>query len=479
MKKFFTMETVYVIAAACLAIGLLFTEPFIGVADNGDFLRIMGTAGLNYYDALESYEDRFFGYAHAHFAYDIFFRGFYPSTQIILVTVARFIGQLFNGSAFDVRVLGAMYAALLLTAGYLLIKYNKTETRITAIVLAALMLLIFSDIGYLAYFNSLFGEPVSFVFLLLSIALGLLLTKQEKPSNKMLALFFVSVLFLVCSKTQNAPIGIGFALIGLRYAWLKEDRSWRKLALILAGATCFISVAMYVAAPKDFKHINMYQTVFFGILNGSPDMEGDLKELKLPERLSVLAGTNYFQTDTAIKQDDPSLKADFYDRISHFDVLTFYLRHPDRLISKMEYAAQNGMTIRPYYLGNYEKAAGKPSGALSFAYSSWSEFKKHIPNTLWFIAIFHALYYAAAIFEWVRRSGDLRSRIAVELFILLGLTGIFSFLIPILGDGQADIGKHLFLFNVTFDMMAVTMIVWTVHLLVDRFSRTRYNSYYS
>ncbi|MGO4547370.1 hypothetical protein AB4Z29_21535 [Paenibacillus sp. 2TAB23] len=466
MRKLFAIENVYVLLASCVAIWLLFAGEFIGVADNGDFLRMMGSAGLNYYDASESYEDRFFGYAHAYFAYDHFFRGFYPSTQFIVVTIARFIGKLFNGSAFDVRILGGIYAALLIAAGYLIIKYNKTKSVTTAVVLALLMLLVFSDIGYLAYFNSLFGEPVSFVFLLLTIGLGLLLTKQEEPSRRTLALFFAAILFLVCSKTQNAPIGVGFALLGLRYAWLKEDKSWRKLAIILSAVTFLASVVMYAAAPKDFKHINMYQTVFFGILNQSPDVEGDLKDLGLPSRLSVLAGTNYFQGDTAIKQNDPSLKAEFYDRISHMDVLLFYLKHPARLISKMEYAAENGMSIRPYYLGSFEKSEGKPSGAIAYSYSTWSEFKRHhMPNALWFIAVVYGLYFAVAVFEWLRRY-DKRSRISAELLILLGLTGIFSFLIPILGDGQADMGKHLFLFNVVFDMMLVAGVVWLVYQMV-------------
>lgn len=472
MRRLCTIEFAYLIAAAVIAIWLLFTGTFVGVADNGDFLRIMGTTGLNYYNAIETYEDRFFNFAHSHFAYDRFFRGFYPSTQIFLVVIARLIGLIFDGTAFDIRYLGAIYVVLLMISGFLLIKYNKSKSLVTGITLAVLMLFVFFDIGYLAYFNSLFGEPVSFVFLLLTLALGLLLTKQERPSTRMLILFFVSVLFLVCSKTQNAPIGIGFALIGLRYARLKvNDMNWRRLALIFSVVTFFISVAMYVAAPKDFKHINIYQTVFFGILNGSPDVDSDLKELGLPSRLSVLAGTNYFQTDTLIKQDDPSLTSEFYDRISHVDVLIFYLKHPARLLVKMEYASENGMNIRPYYLGNYEKSVGKASGAMSFDYSVWSEFKKqYIPNALYFIVLFYVLYYAAAIYEWMRRY-DIRSRIAIELFMLLGLVGIFSFLIPILGDGQADISKHLFLFNVIFDMMIVSAVVWIVYQLSKMWMR--------
>lgn len=472
-KKWISVERIFLLPAFLIVIMLLFAGTFIGVADNGDFLRIMGSIGLNYYDANESYEERFFSFSHAYFAYDGFFRGFYLTSQLILVVIARGIGKLINGEAFDIRVLGALYALLLIAAGYLLVKFNKTKSLVTGIALAAFLLFVFFDVAYLAYFNSLYGEPVSLLFLLLTMAFGLMLVRQAEPSRTALLLFFASALFLICSKTQNAPIGVGFALLGLRYATLKREKSWRTLALSLSAVTLLISAAMYIAAPKDFKDINMYQTVFFGILKDSPDVQGDLEELGLPSRLSVLAGTNYFQADTVIKQNDPSLKADFYDRISHADVLWYYAKHPGRLIKNMKYAAENGMMIRPYYLGNFEITEGKPAGALSFKYSGWSEFKKQaVPHKLWFISALFAAYFAAAVWEWIR-GVDKRRRAGVELFILLGLTGIFSFLIPIVGDGQADMGKHLFLFNVIFDMMIVTGAVWVIYQISAWLGRKR------
>jgi len=471
VKKWLTVERVFLLASIIVVIVLLFGRTFVGVADNGDFLRIMGSIGLNYYDANETYEDRFFRFAHANFAYDEFFRGFYLTSQLILVVLARGIAKLFNGEAFDIRVLGAIYAILLITSSYLLIRFNKTKSVVTWIALAALILFVFFDIAYLAYFNSLYGEPASLVFLLLTLAFGLMLTRQTEPKRAVLVLFFVSALLLVCSKTQNAPVGVGFALLGLRYATLKREKAWRRLGLSLSALTLIVSAAMYIAAPKDFKNINMYQTVFFGVLKDSPDVEGDLKELGLPAHLSVLAGTNYFQADTAIKQNDPSLTADFYDRISHADVLWFYVKNPGRLIHNMEYAAENGMMIRPYYLGNYEKSEDKSPGALSFQYSGWSEFKKGVlPNGLWSITLVFVVYFAAAAWEWLR-CADRKRRAGVELLILLGLTGVFSFLIPIVGDGQADMGKHLFLFNAIFDMMLVTGAVWIVYRICSRIGR--------
>ncbi|MEK3770160.1 hypothetical protein MKY14_16535 [Paenibacillus sp. FSL R5-0887] len=465
MKKFWKPEYLVGLAGCGIIIYLLFVGPFIGVADNGDFLRMMNTIGLNYYDTGASYADQFFNFSHSSFAYENLFRGFYPSSQILIVLVPRLIGGLIHGSFFDVRLLGAVYGLLLLAATWLLVKYNARGSYVTGLLLGAAILFVFYDIGYVAYFNSLFGEPVSMVFMLLTFALGLRLTSQEKPTTKGLTLFFIAILFLVTSKIQNAPIGIAFALIFLRFMMLDGEGKWRKLALRFSIAIFLVSIVLYVAAPKDLKHINLYQTVFFGILNESPDVKGDLQDLGLPERLEVLAGTNYFQTDTVIKQDDPSLVPDFYDRVSHKDVLFFYLKHPDRLIDNMKYAASNSMAIRPYYLGNYEKSENKPAGALSYTYSAWSQFKnKHIPHTLGFLSIFYLVYFAGALFQYFR-SRDIRGKVAGELLMLLGLIGIFSFLVPILGDGRADIGKHLFLFNVCFDMMVVVMFGWIVHKL--------------
>ncbi|AWV35605.1 hypothetical protein [Paenibacillus odorifer] len=465
MKKFWKPEYLVGLAGCGIIIYLLFVGPFIGVADNGDFLRMMNTIGLNYYDTAASYADQFFSFSHSRFAYEDLFRGFYPSSQIFIVLVPRLIGGLIHGTFFDVRLLGAVYGLLLLAATWLLVKYNARGSYVTGLLLGAAILFVFYDIGYVAYFNSLFGEPVSMVFMLLTFALGLRLTSQEKPTTKGLTLFFIAILFLVTSKIQNAPIGIAFALIFLRFMMLDGEGKWRKLALRFSIAIFLVSIVLYVAAPKDLKHINLYQTVFFGILNESPDVKGDLQDLGLPERLEVLAGTNYFQTDTVIKQDDPSLVPDFYDRVSHKDVLFFYLKHPDRLIDNMKYAASNSMAIRPYYLGNYEKSENKPAGALSYTYSAWSQFKnKYIPHTLGFLSVFYLVYFAGALFQYFR-SRDIRGKIAGELLMLLGLIGIFSFLVPILGDGRADIGKHLFLFNVCFDMMVVVMFGWIVHKL--------------
>lgn len=87
-------------------------------------------------------------------------------------------------------------------------KYNARGSYVTGLLLGAAILFVFYDIGYLAYFNSLFGEPVSMVFMLLTFALGLRLTSQEKPTTKGLTLFLLRYCFWSPPKFRMRRLGL-------------------------------------------------------------------------------------------------------------------------------------------------------------------------------------------------------------------------------------------------------------------------------
>lgn len=461
IKRLIRSELALALAAIVILTAILMLKPVIGVADNGDFNRIMTAGGIEYAQD-ESYEDKYFGFSHQTYAYYAMAWGGYVSTQIPFAILAGLIGRLFNSDFFDIRVLGFIHSVLYIAALYIWMKYNKSNSAIRNGIAAAVAAFVFLDIGYIAYFNSFFGEAITLIFMMLTFGLALAVARSEKLSWRMLLLFYISSLFLTGTKLQNAPIGIILIGIGLCFWGFSKERSWRRTIIIGSAALLVSAAVMYVAAPKDLKNINLYQTIFYGILKDSPDPEKALRQLGLPEELKVLAGTNYFQGDTAIKQDDPILYEHVYNKLGHPDVLLYYMKNPMRFVQKMERAAENGMTIRPYYLGNYDKSEGKNPGAIAYTYSGWSEFKRHfLPNALWFVALVYALYYAGALYEYIRKR-DARHRAQALIYAGIGLIGIFGFTVPLLGDGEADLGKHLFLFNVCFDMMLVVGVLYII-----------------
>lgn len=459
------------IAAAALIIYLLMIPPVLGLADSGDFGRVLGVTGLAPLDPNESYEDRYFGYAHQHYGYGGYTVGGYVSTHVLLVAIAGWIGRIFNSNVFDIRVLGAVYTAIFLSAIVLFVRYApKASTRLgtlfVASILAISLLFVFGDLGYLVYFQSFFGEPYALIGLLLTVASALALLSHEKPSGKLLALFVGAAIAVATSKIQNAPLGFAFALLTWRMLTLRPDVRWRRQVWTGAGILILTSALMIVAAPDRLKNTNLYQSIFYGVLKDSPDVAGDMKELGIPEKYAVLAGTNYFQKDTAIWQKDPVLKEEVLEKLSHKDIALFYLKHPGRFIHKLERAADNAMFIRPNYLGNYDQSAGKPWGAISNKFSLWSKWKvESMPHTLgWFLG-FYAFYFLLLAVIWWRTSST-RLRLGAETLAAVGLAGAFACVVPLIGDGEADLGKHLFMFNVCFDMMVISVVAGMSYGLV-------------
>lgn len=461
------------IAGAALLVWLLMFPPVLGVADNGDFNRVMGASGIAPLNAKETYEDRYFAFSHTRFGYGDFHSGGYVSTHVVLVAAVGLLARVFNGHSFDIRWLGAAYIGLFLTAAALLVRYApipKGASRwgglAVSAVLGAALLFVFADVGYSAYYQSFFGEPFAMLAMLLATAAALALASRDRPSGGLFALFIVAAFALASSKIQNAPLGFVFALLGWRMFGIGGNRRWHRQVLLGIAVLAAGSTIMLVAAPDKLRHINLYQSIFYGVLKDSPHVAEDMRELGIPEKYGANAGTNFFQHDTAISQNDPILRKEVLEKLSHKDIAMYYLRHPSRFIQKLERASDHAVYVRPYYLGNYDKTEGKPGGQLSYAYSGWSEWKaKHLPRSFGSFAGFIGLYLAA-LGLWRFRTISLRQKLMAETLAAVAVIGVFAACIPLVGDGEADLSKHLFMFNVSFDMMVVSAVTALAFFLV-------------
>jgi hypothetical protein len=157
----------------------------------------------------------------------------------------------------------------------------------------------------------------------------------------------------------------------------------------------------------------------------------------------------------------PLVQEQVYDRITRSKIFLFYLRHPDRFLEKLIISAQNGFYIRPTYLGNYERAPGVKPLQMASMFSLWSTFKANtLPHSLFLVASFFFLYFGVLAYYYIIKWRRKERTLFLDIFSTLGLIGVVCFVVPVLGDGEADHAKHLFLFNVCFDMMVVASIIW-------------------
>ncbi|RAU94898.1 hypothetical protein DQG13_23035 [Paenibacillus sp. YN15] len=463
MRRLMKVEVLAGVAAVIILAWLLLWKPVIGMADNGDFLRIMGTVGLDYTDPSLTYEQKYFGWFIREFAMKGLGLGGYASTSLLPVMIGKLLCLATGRELFDMRAVAVVYGALFVAGAWLLLRFGKGRNMWGNALLGVLFVIMFADIGYSAYYNSLFSEPMAYVAMLLTLGFVLALLRGAQPMGFYLWGFAIAAVLLIGAKVQNAPVGLLLALLGVRLGALRKGGGWRKKAGWLAVVLVAASVAIYVSLPREIKIINQYQTVFYGVLKGSENPAADLRELGLPEKLAVNAGTNYFEP-APIDQHDPVFEREYYPAFSHLKVGLFYLKHPGRFWDKLEVAGEHGMTIRPYYLGSFEQSEGLKAWELSDAFSLWSEFKHRVlPNKLWFILLVFVLYYALLIRRYLD-AFRLRDRIRLEVLAGLGLVALFQFVTPVVGDGEADLAKHLFGFNVSFDLM----LWFGVMLLLER-----------
>lgn len=463
----FKLEVVAVLYVAVFLTCVLMLRPIIGVADNGDFQRIMSTTGLSY--LTDDYEERYFNFVNREFFMTTPFKkgvGYF-STEVPLVFIAKIISSIvfFDKGIFDIRLLAVLYCCLFLLFIYIITKYNRSPIPFVNYISVILTILVFTDLGYISYFNSLYGEALSFTALLLLVALTVYISKSNNPSSFLLIGFYLSAILLTGAKAQYAPIGLVLAPFSLLLLRIKNSIKWRKTIAVCASLLVITSVLSYFSIPGVMRVCNKYQSIFYGVLKNSQSPEADLDELGLRKEYAELAGTNFFMEEYPINIKEPMFLKEINKSVSPFKVGLFYLRHPKRYIDKLEITADKAFNLIQGF-GNYEKTKGYGIKKEVGYFRMWNDFKaKVLPHSLLFVLLFFITFAIILSVQYIKAKKS-TEKLYFGIFILVMLIGIIQFIVPVICDGEADLSKHLFLFNVCFDLMFVYMAVWLMERVV-------------
>lgn len=474
-KKMRSIEIYVAISAISIISLILLAGPITGVANNGDYNRIMTQTGLEFItDSRFVNIDQYFKIKKNNY---IFEHGkSYLSSHLLPVIIAIKLNEIIKSrEKFDIRFLGSVYSGLFVISVYLIAKNGKTRIKGLNFIYAVLLVIIFCDIGYVAYFNSFLGEAATMVFLLLMLGTMASVVKSKRVSVKAILCFFISSVLYISAKQSNVPMGVFIAIFTL--SLLLVDRR-RKVVVTLCFSTMILiglSLFLYLSAPANMEMITKHQTVFYGILKDSPTPEEDLKFLGLPKSLTVLKETSYFDSGLPIASDSELLKKEFYNKLNFGMVLKFYLYHPLRFLEKLEVTAKNSMMIRPPYLGNFKFDDTGERFSFNNEFSLWSTLKKtYMPASLPYVATFFTIYFIVLLYEYRRAFKvikDCHAVLQINMFLLLWLIGAAQFVIPVLGDGEVDLAKHMFSYNVCFDMMLISAVIWILSKFAALFQK--------
>ena len=425
--------------AAMLVIWQVFLPPPIGLANNGDFAKVMGKFSLRV-DLAES--EAYFKYAGTHYVIDPKYDwdpGFYNS-EALLALIAVTAGRAWRGNGvFDIRFLGAIHAGLYLLAFGLALPLFHSFRAWPRRILIGLAILIFGDIMYAEYYNSFYTDAASLVFFFCA-AVFFLRGKYSPPNRYRAAPFFLlcSCLFLL-SKAQHAPLVVPLVLLAFSDSALVWPSRPILSRILAAGALAASGVFSFSSTPAGYSDPALFNVIFTAVLPSGQEPSTDLRELGLDDSYLRFHGIGAYKKGSPLLSTKES-SYPFPGRTSYLKLSAFYLRHPVRTLQVLGLGLDQATYQRQFNLGNYAKSAGHPPDAKSYAFSLWSDLKLSVfADHGWF----YLLYYLGSMAVIIRRN--------MIFGLVLGLTAGLALAVGALADA-AETTRHLLIFNHLLDL---------------------------
>lgn len=431
----------FVAAAAIVLSWQLFVPPVVGLADQGDFARVIGLFGYGPADRSTEY-----AFVAGKYVPDTTFRlRVYEqaTSEYLFAGAAVLLNKLLSkDGSLDITIMGLVHVLAFLYAFYRLLSALPPALWIVA-------LLILTDVGYAAYWNSFYAEPASLIFFLLLLAESITIYRTAKVSTAQAIRWLLWAFLWVFAKPVNTPEGILLALFTFRFV----DR--RRIAIAGAGLILVAAAVNIFTVPTPNTWPTVYDQVFLAILPESQSPAQDAQALGLPQDWLKYSGTGAWSQGNNLYAGVVS--GLIGKRITNGSIARFYLTRPNRIWRHAKRMLPVAFSLRPEWCGNFEKSAGLPAGAKSQAFNLWAGFHEH-----WLTPVGKPILMVLlgcpflCIAAWVR--WPLRRRF-IEFFGLLGLCCLMSFVVAICGDAWDNV-KHLFLFNLLLDTWLVTLVAF-------------------
>jgi len=451
------------LCAAGIAGWLLFVPPFHGLADNGDFYRAIFVNGLY---KLKGYH--MLGFINPKLGIMQYFNETNAavfSSQPLFVQFAVWLNRLFySKTVFDLRFLGLVYYIPYLGAIYLLTQaLTHPFRKLRSYIIALLVVFIFADSSFTLYFNSFFAEPGMLILALYAFAALILMGRRPHYHPYLLGtLYFVSVMLLIANKQQNAPLALSYALASLGlFMVCRHKFQW----LLVTGGIVGVlvtGVLTYTLITKQFNDINAYQAVTHGVLLHTGDPSKKLKKQGVSEQFALMSAQDYYpKTFAAISPSSEYVHRHLNQKTGFGWIVKYYLGHPKQFRTLLDVAAADTMITQVKAVGDYQAGTGHAAGEQVTYFTAFSAmagafFPQKFAFDLLLAVALTIVFAVGAYNDWQRRT----PMGVIRFFLVLGLLTVFIFvpIISIIGDGDADLAKHLFMVPVSLDLILLLFL---------------------
>ena len=457
----------YGLLALVIVLCVLFGGDDVGLSNNADFGRVINVSSLAYGEKLPSftYADTYVitlseGSALKNICSILFnVRSFlqFPSVQVLLVRASVVVNLVINKltgltmTTYHIGVLGVIHSLLYAAGIGLLLSQFRLRRLWQDIAVKVAALFVLCDIGYIAYFNSFYGEGPEHIALIYCVAM-LVRLFTRKPTFRDAIWCAISAAAYGWAKFFNIPLAVLFLLVMGAVLLL---RTGKKITLIPPAAAFALLLFVFCSIPSWMGVETNYNSVFFGILRDVDlaTAEEYVADMGLSPELADYRDTNIYLPDVTASLQERGLWEEARS-IGKGTLLKFYLTHPGRLFHQAVLSANHSGMIRPYYMANLGE--GYPLMTYSNRMSLWGQLRDRLTlDTLAGNLLAVAAFFVAAIAAWRKKMRPLW--LALPLVLLLGGL-VYAFLMPVILNGEGDFAKHMFAYQEILDLMLLALL---------------------
>jgi hypothetical protein len=438
--------------------------PIRGIADQGDFERMMTWIGVTYQS--NDYDVKYFHWVNRFFNLGEMKVGDVVSSEIIFLFIARFINLFINRTTFDLNILGIVQTFFFSAVLSLNFYYLKKINTFLGFLFIPFALFVFTDIGYTAYFNSFYQESSGLIFLFLTLAIILKSIYEigSKKDHTNLILLTISSVLLISAKSQYFILFI--PVVFSLYMLFRTSISTKTLRTIGFFLMVFSFVYYFLGTPNIIKRWNVYNSIFPQILSSSSDPERAMKILKLDSKFLKYSGIAAFMPNNGV--DDPDLEKSLTPA-AFPRIILYYVVTPKELITLSKDIAKRSFTTIVYYLGYYEKSSGHPSDENPVNFNLWSRFKSHKLEKLYIVLLPFLIFILIATVIVNLLTNNIHS---IPIFFVVS-SALCQFLVITFSQGVCGgVEKFLFLFDICFDI-SLFVLGSAIYMYVAKLIHTR------
>lgn len=417
------------------------------MADNGDFAKVAARLCMQPPEGLLHSDQRYFRFSVTEYqvAPQHCLAFWQWSSMSTIAWIAKHTHDVLGKeSHFDIRVLGGVCATLWLICIWSVLRLLRNAPTLVKGTAAALAVVVFTDVLFVAYFHSFYGDCAAMIFLFSTCVCAW--RAAQHPSRTRILAFAASAALLVWSKGPHALIAPWLIAFAAFWWWRSRMAAWAWSAAIMA----IVTGASLASVPAGYGAGTTFNVIFTRLVPTTSDPVRVLAAFGLPPEAATYSGEHVYTPTTPFK--DEAWRARYAASLTPQRLLLFYVRNPGPAIDSLwkDLIASANMRVFAYYRHPGGRQPNRPARSLL----GWSDLRSFLIRSV----PFHLpLFYAAILIAgfWLAWRGTQRwQRIGGTLSVALAGASITEFATTSLFDAL-ETDRHLFMFHVLTDALVV------------------------